>query len=126
MYIFIMYLQTLDSLNFSRAQHDLKTCAVYVHMICFKLGRLIKHGLQSWLGLYYGKEPTLKYWLAMTKLKSLESVCTLFMTLKITTRSSERAQIKQNIPLPNFSSPNLPGHILTGSAQCLSGKVWGI
>ncbi len=73
MYVFITYLQTSDSLNFSRAQCDLTVCAVYVHMICFKLGRLIKRGLrraQSWPGLYYGKEPTLKYWLAMTKLQS--------------------------------------------------------
>lgn len=97
MYIFIMYLQTLDSLNFNRAQCDLKVCAVYVQMISLKLGRLIKHvpwRAQSWPGLYYGKEPTLKYWLAMTKLQYLESVCTIFMTLKITVHSSERAQIK--------------------------------
>lgn len=72
MYIFIKYLQTSDSLNFSRAQCDLKVCAVY--RICFKLGRLIKHGLRRakrWPGMYFGKEPTVKYWLAMTKLQSL-------------------------------------------------------
>lgn len=77
-YIFMMYLQTLDRLNFCRAQRDLKVCTVYVHMICLKLGRLINHGLwraQSWPGLFCGNEPRLKYWLAMTKLQSLESVC---------------------------------------------------
>lgn len=93
------------------------SCYVPANLRQFKLLRLRR--VQSWPGLYYGKEPTLKYWLAMTK-PSVTRISLYFHD----TRSKERAQIKQNTPLPNLSSQNLPGRIFTGSAQCLSGKAW--
>ena len=97
-YICSVYLQSLDGLNLSREGSGLTFWAVYMHMICFKLGRLIKQelrGPQSCPGLYYGRQPTLKYWLAVTKRHPLESLCTVFMTLKITTPCSEAAQIQK-------------------------------
>lgn len=63
-YIFSMYLQTLDSVNLSRAWPDLKVCAVFRHMICLKLVRLIKNEVkraESLPRLDYGTEPTVKY-----------------------------------------------------------------
>lgn len=51
MYIFIMYLQASDCMSLNKDRHDLKACAVYVHMIYFKLGRLIKHEVKRGLSL---------------------------------------------------------------------------
>lgn len=55
-------------LHLSRLELEICAC---MHMICFKLGRLIKHGLgrtQSRVALHHGKKPSLKYRLAITKL----------------------------------------------------------
>lgn len=112
-YIFSMYLQTLDSVNLSRAWPDLKVCAVFRHM--------------KSRGLNHGQDLTMAQSLPLSiDWQWQESVCIVFMTLKITGPSSERAQIKQNIPLPEFSSPVPPERILTGCAQCLSNKVCGL
>lgn len=107
MYIFIVCLKQFEP---QQSWSGFKLWATYIHMICSKLERLIKYelrGPQSLPGLFHGNEPALKYWLAVTKLLSLESVFTVFMTLKITSRFSETAQIKEK------KQHSLAKHLLT-------------
>ena len=123
MYIFIVCLKQFEP---QQSWSGFKFWATYIHMICSEFERLIKYelrGPQSLPGLCCGNRPALKYWLAVTKLLSLESVFTVFMTLKITSRFSETAQIKEknNIPLPSICSLNNTDYILTRGAQRLSG-----